>query len=114
MTYTAKEVRNNQTNGMTIAVDAPSVDAAWDLAREQNELLANAGGEAARFMALAGALLQVPKSEIDRQRRAELAAKDPRVQALIAESAERHANGLQGEPDPAESLNARLDREKQH
>jgi hypothetical protein len=42
--------------------------------------------------------------------RAKEAANDPRVQRLIAESAQRHALGLHGEPDSPESLDARLAR----
>lgn len=119
MNKNAKPVREGNahptTGQTTITVEAPSLDAAWNLAGAQLAAAAqqkHTGDEYSNFYALTKALVGVPKHEIDGERRAEQAAKDPRIQAALAASAVRHESGTQGEPDDPQGLTDRIERLK--
>lgn len=92
----------------TVAVPAPAMESTKVLAAQVRDVKARAdvSGEFARFTALAKGLAGVSKRDLDLQRRAEKAAKDPRIQAALAAAA------LRGDetPDDPKGLDERLDR----
>jgi hypothetical protein len=111
MTYKMREVPEKSQEapkGQTITVEVPPLDDAWDRARSQVQAAETnePADEFVSFVKFAKKLVAVPKRELEGERRAELGAKDARIQAAFAAAA------LTGDekPDDPQGLNDRIDR----